>query len=556
MYKKQSARPDSSKHNKLVIAVNQLIEQQEQPEQMLLKKITNLWSNKQSSEHDQNIQYQRCLYILQLEPDDRSQSQAKQVQAYFEKHFHYIGQIRGQLSPELYLKLFKNLLFERVNQFELVFNYGEKGRKMYFILEGEVGILLPQENESQTERKLDLSAIKRFDELLLHNYSNHKLVAIKKKSDHFGEIAIEQRVPRTATVVAKTECIFATLSYDAYQSVLGLLQEQIMKRKFEIIRSIPPFKNWVHTSQYVFLHNCEEHTFETNNIIYKRFNKCDSVYLIIEGEILVQKWEQYRLDSEENEVFLPQGEKMTTLGRYSNGQVVGDYEVYLTKMQQNQVKRSSQAKCMVKTSVLRVPIQQYIENMRNNQTEEWLQQYYEDKFSKKWINYESVTSLQKSASVPIKNQYILPNANQKSTHILRKISQPCTSKFIECSSNYNDNQVVTYSQDLLNLMKQNRKYRDNSQNQKNNHSVHSSYNIIQNLKNKILNYQDRFQLESRSGVQSQSIFDRKRCQSRIDVDSFQTQFLLKPSTCSQKKRTKFKSMHKFEYLSKVIKMGS
>lgn len=60
-----------------------------------------------------------------------------------------------------------------------------------------------------------------------------------------------------------------------------------MKRKLFIIEHIPPFKDWVHAAQYVFLHNCEEVTFETNNIIYKRFHRGDCVYLIVEGEVLV-----------------------------------------------------------------------------------------------------------------------------------------------------------------------------------------------------------------------------------------------------------------------------
>jgi CRP-like cAMP-binding protein len=39
--------------------------------------------------------------------------------------------------------LYHELLFEKFDKFSIIFNHGETGRKMYFILSGEVGILLP-----------------------------------------------------------------------------------------------------------------------------------------------------------------------------------------------------------------------------------------------------------------------------------------------------------------------------------------------------------------------------------------------------------------------------
>lgn len=49
------------------------------------------------------------------------------------------------MDDDLYLKLFKNLMLERAPQYSIVFEKGEKGRKMYFILEGEVGIMIPND---------------------------------------------------------------------------------------------------------------------------------------------------------------------------------------------------------------------------------------------------------------------------------------------------------------------------------------------------------------------------------------------------------------------------
>lgn len=37
------------------------------------------------------------------------------------------------------------MMLERIPQFQIIFEQGEKGRKMYFILEGEVGIVIPND---------------------------------------------------------------------------------------------------------------------------------------------------------------------------------------------------------------------------------------------------------------------------------------------------------------------------------------------------------------------------------------------------------------------------
>lgn len=42
------------------------------------------------------------------------------------------------------------------------------------------------------------------------------MVAVKGFGQVFGEIAIEQRVTRTATVVAKTDVMVALLSYEMF----------------------------------------------------------------------------------------------------------------------------------------------------------------------------------------------------------------------------------------------------------------------------------------------------------------------------------------------------
>lgn len=61
-----------------------------------------------------------------------------------------------------------------------------------------------------------IEKIRSFEDIVQTKYKNYVLVATKKKYEHFGEIAIEQRIPRTATVITKCECVCAVLSFDSY----------------------------------------------------------------------------------------------------------------------------------------------------------------------------------------------------------------------------------------------------------------------------------------------------------------------------------------------------
>ncbi|CAD8085306.1 unnamed protein product [Paramecium primaurelia] len=373
-------------------------------ESNLLYKVTNTFQK--TINEDADMIRQRCLQILTIEPEKRSIMQAKYVQKYFERDFAYFS---GQLPDDLYIRIFKDLQLERSNAAEVVFNIGDIGRKMYFIIDGEVAILIPmqeQQHHDNHHHQRKSLIIKKFDDLLKHKYAQYKLIAIKSKNDFFGEIAIEQRIPRTASVVAKTECVFATLSYDSYQKVLGQYQEKILQEKLQFIKCTPPFKNWSQSGQLILLHSCQEMSFEAGSFIYKRGQKGDTVYIIKEGEILIEKWDKQQSVTQEGDIYLKKN--IIVIGLYSTGQIFGDYEVYQTNMKCRYLTRVTQAKARVKTVVLALSISQYIDNMRLNERDAWIRDYFEQKFSKKWLNKPEIQTQYISKSpIPSNNkQYI------------------------------------------------------------------------------------------------------------------------------------------------------
>ncbi|MDC7235229.1 MAG: cyclic nucleotide-binding domain-containing protein [Spirochaetales bacterium] len=85
---------------------------------------------------------------------------------------------------------------QHISAGESIFKEGEMGNVMYVIMEGEVEI-----------RKKTGKA-------------SHKTLIVLKKGDFFGEMAIIERKPRTASAIARTQCKLIMLDTDAFYTMV------------------------------------------------------------------------------------------------------------------------------------------------------------------------------------------------------------------------------------------------------------------------------------------------------------------------------------------------
>ena len=91
---------------------------------------------------------------------------------------------------------------------------GEPGNAFYVLIRGQVSISIPmqrieEQKNSKTNEKTKITYMQE--------------VNVLKDGSHFGELALLNDAPRTATIICKEDCDFAVLFRKDFKDVLGTL---------------------------------------------------------------------------------------------------------------------------------------------------------------------------------------------------------------------------------------------------------------------------------------------------------------------------------------------
>lgn len=140
--------------------------------------------------------------------------------------FSYISffqNFQKEFDEETYLELLKKLRYEYGKKNRKIFNYGDMGRKFYIILNGEVSVLVPQNNDSNKSSHREKDAKEENQDNDEDEQKKMKFVTanVLKTGESFGEIALLNFVPRTATCVCSQETHFVVLTAESYLKIVG-----------------------------------------------------------------------------------------------------------------------------------------------------------------------------------------------------------------------------------------------------------------------------------------------------------------------------------------------
>lgn len=117
------------------------------------------------------------------------------------------------LNPQDRLRIADALESVSYNVGDVVISRGDIGENFYIIESGSVSIVCPDQNGAERE------------------------IAVLNKGDYFGELALINDKPRSATVVAKTPLKCATVGKQAFQRLFGPVVDIIRKNAFNYTKT-------------------------------------------------------------------------------------------------------------------------------------------------------------------------------------------------------------------------------------------------------------------------------------------------------------------------------
>jgi CRP-like cAMP-binding protein len=196
---------------------------------------------------------------------DRNSSDVKVITALISnvKFFESLKHFKSILKEVCF-----HLTYEFFEKGRYIFREGEFGDKFFIIIKGEAGVQV---------------TIKEKGENLL------KEVLIYRDGAGFGELALTDRRPRSATIITKSDCHLAVLDKLSYNRILASLLKQKRIELIDFLQTHVLFKSWTKGSILKISYCFEEKSFKKGNVVYKEGQLMENIFLIREGEVKISK---------------------------------------------------------------------------------------------------------------------------------------------------------------------------------------------------------------------------------------------------------------------------
>ena len=187
-----------------------------------------------------------------------------------------------------------------------IITYGEIGEKFYIILQGKVSILLPVKVKKPS-KVLKMQNFKRLGTFI--EAPNEKSFAIMRKStisefnfddnsetqemieakvlsagESFGELALLNNSPRSATVKCLEQCYLAVIVQRDYKKILRSDAEKTVKERVEILKHLPIFNEVSETSLKCLGYLLTEASYKKGQVVYLENSNIDNIYFVKSGE--------------------------------------------------------------------------------------------------------------------------------------------------------------------------------------------------------------------------------------------------------------------------------
>jgi CRP-like cAMP-binding protein len=159
------------------------------------------------------------------------------------------------------------------------------------------------------------------------------LIAVKHPGDVVGDTSLDFRMPRSADVIANTDCIiFKLLSEDYEAAVLNTKRQEKLKNS-EFLKSMMLFQNWSSLKLMRLSALLNVKIFKEKSTIFKRNDPSLSIFFIKEGKVDVFAYvsmtqaNKWPVSANEWDYKRVNREYLTKIAEISEGQYFGEQEV-------------------------------------------------------------------------------------------------------------------------------------------------------------------------------------------------------------------------------------
>jgi len=212
----------------------------------------------------QELNSKRLKRILQKTPNNRNDFDIDYL-ASIVQDVEFFQKLVQEASPKHLKSCCKYMFYERHASESYVFHHGEKGKNFYIILSGEVCLEVPKKDGSTKE------------------------LAKLKSGKSFGELALNQRKPRAASVRCIEDSEFIVFDKKSYDLVLkGIIREK-EDQNVRFLRQFDLFK----TCSYAVLVKLGLYLMEKNfirkQVVYREKEETSYIYFVTQGEFKLHK---------------------------------------------------------------------------------------------------------------------------------------------------------------------------------------------------------------------------------------------------------------------------
>jgi CRP-like cAMP-binding protein len=173
---------------------------------------------------------------------------------------------------------------------QIVFRYGDYGNHFYIIIEGTVSVHVPILKEIDANEE-DIDNEKHQVKRILTEVSR------LEAPNSFGDVALIDYKPRTATIKCVTNWVFALIDKANYQKIIGRVTKKNIGKIIDLFRSIPYFTHWKINEIKKFKEYFTEVEYLRNHTVYKEGAHPEFVYIVKTGDFEIIKKVKHRLNS-------------------------------------------------------------------------------------------------------------------------------------------------------------------------------------------------------------------------------------------------------------------